>query len=221
LAIQLSDIYRNPNVGIFSKANESFLLMPVAYSEPKSERLASLLGVKLIHASVGGTRLLGPLVAANSNGVLLSRFAEEDELIMLKRETGLNVERLDSPYTSVGNLVAVNDFGAVAGDLFAAKEIRQMKEVFGVPVETGTIAGFSQVGAVVAASNAGALAHPRASEDDLKWIQEALHVGCDVSSINGGVPFVSSGIVVNSRAAVVGTSTTGPELFILGKAFKV
>jgi translation initiation factor 6 len=55
----------------------------------------------------------------------------------------------------------------------------------------------------------------------LRWLKEALHVGCDVSSVNGGVPFVSSGIVVNSRAAVVGTSTTGPELFILGKAFKV
>jgi translation initiation factor 6 len=221
LTVQFSDIYRNPNVGIFSKANEKFLLMPVAYSEPKAERLASLLGVKLIHASVGGTRLLGPLVAANSNGILLSRFAEEDEVIMLKRETGLNVERLDSPYTSVGNLVAVNDFGAAAGDLFTVRETKQMKEVFGVPVETGTVAGFSQVGAVVAASNSGALAHPRASEEDLKWLKGALRVALDVSSINGGVPFVSSGIIVNSRAAIVGTSTTGPELFILGKAFKV
>ena len=195
--------------------------MPVAYSEPKSERLASLLAVKLIHASVGGTRLLGPLSAANSNGILLSRFAEEDEIIMLKRETGLNVERLDSPYTSVGNLLAVNDSGGAAGDLFSPKEVRQMEDVFGVPFETGTVAGFFQVGAVVTASNSGALAHPRASEEDLKWLKEALHVEVDVSSINGGVPFVSSGIMVNSRAAVVGTSTTGPELFILGKAFKV
>jgi translation initiation factor 6 len=221
LTVHLSDIYRNPNVGIFSKASEKFLLMPVAYSQPKSERLASILGVKPIHASVGGTRLLGPLIAANSNGIMLSRFAEEDEVIMLKRETGLNVERLDSPYTSVGNLVAVNDHGAVAGDMFTAKETKQMEEVFAVRVDTGTVAGFSQVGAVVAASNSGALAHPRASEEDLKWLREGLHVGCEVSSINGGVPFVSSGLIVNSRAAVVGTSTTGPELFILGKALKV
>jgi len=221
LSVHLSDIYRNPNVGIFSKANEKFLLMPVAYSEPKSERLASLLGVGLIHASVGRTRLLGPLIAANSNGVLLSRFAEDDELAMLKRETGLTVERLDSPYTSAGNLVAVNDFGAAAGDMFSTKEAKQIRDVLGVPVETGTVAGFSQVGAVVAASNAGALAHPRASDEDLKWLKEVLHVGCEVSSINGGVPFVSSGLVVNTKAAIVGTSTTGPELFILGKAFKV
>ncbi len=195
--------------------------MPVSYSQPKSERLASLLGVNLIHASVGGTRLLGPLMAANSNGILLSRFAEEDEIIMLRRETGSNVERLDSPYTSVGNLVAVNDSGAAAGDMFSDRELKQMKDVFGVPVETGTVAGFSQVGAVVTASNSGALAHPRASEEDLRWLKEVLRVECDVSSINGGVPFVSSGVIVNSRAAVVGTSTTGPELFILGKAFKV
>ena len=221
MAIHLSDIYRNPNVGIFSKANEKFLLMPVAYSEPKAEKLASLLGVKLIHASVGGTRLLGPLLAANSNGILLSRFAEDDEVGMLKRETGLNVERLDSPFSSVGNLVAVNDFGAAVGDLFSGDTIKQIREVFGVPVSTGRVAVFYQVGAVVTASNSGALAHPRASEGDLKWLNEALKVSCEVSSINGGVPFVTSGILVNSRAAIVGKSTTGPELFILGKAFKL
>ena len=221
MAVHISDIYHNPNVGIFSKATERALFMPVAYSEPKSERLASLLGVKLIHASVGGTRLLGPLMAANSNGILLSRFAEEDEIIMLKRETGLKVQRLESPYTSVGNLVAVNDSGGVAGEMFSEEEVRQMKDVFGVPVVTGRVAGFSQLGAVVSASNNGALAHPRASDAELKWLRESLRVECEVSSINGGVPFVSSGIIVNSRAAIVGTSTTGPELFILGKAFKL
>ena len=221
MAVHLSDIYHNTNVGLYSKANEKFLILPIAYSEPKSTRLASLLGVKLIHGSVGGTRLLGPLMAANSNGILLSRFAEDDEIIMLRRETGLNVERLDSLYTCVGNLIAANDFGAVASDVYSADETRQIKEVLGVPVSTGRVAGYYQLGAVVVAANAGALAHPRATEDELKWLKEALHVDCDVSSINGGVPFVSSGILVNSRAAIVGTSTTGPELFILGKAFKV
>jgi translation initiation factor 6 len=221
LGVHLSDIYRNPNIGIFAKGNEKILIMPVAYSELKSERLATLLGVKLIHGSVGGTRLLGPLMAGNSNGLLLSRFAEDDELLMLRRETGLNVERFDSLYSSVGNLMAVNDHGAAVSDEFTGAEVRQIKEVFDVPVEKGRVAGYYQLGAVVSASNSGALVHPRATEEDLKWVKEALHVDCDVSSINGGVPFVGSGVLVNSRAAIVGTSTTGPELFIVGKAFKV
>jgi translation initiation factor 6 len=221
LGVHLSDIYRNPNIGIFAKANEKVLVMPVAYSELKSERLAALLGVKLLHASVGGTRLLGPLMAANSNGLLLSRFAEDDEIAMLKRETGLNVARLDSLYSSIGNLVAVNDYGAAVGDVFSGAEVRQIKDVFGVPVEKGRVAGYYQLGAVVAASNKGAMVHPRAAADELQWVKEALRVDCDVSSINGGVPFVASGVLVNSRAALVGTSTTGPELFMVGKAFKV
>lgn len=221
MGVHLSDIYRNPNIGIFSKANEKVLIMPIAYSELKSERLASLLGVKLLHASVGGTRLLGPLMAVNSNGLLLSRFAEDDEIIMLKRETGLNVERFDSPYSSVGNLVAVNDHGAAVSDEFSGAQVKQIREVFGVPVEKGRVAGYYQLGAVVSASNRGALVHPRAAEEDLRWVKEALHVDCDLSSINGGVPFVASGVLVNSRTAIVGTSTTGPELFIVGKAFKV
>jgi translation initiation factor 6 len=221
LAIHIYDIYRNPNVGIFSKASEGFLVLPIAYSAPKSEKLASLLGVGLVHGSVGGTRLLGPLMVMNSNGMLLSRFAEDQEVGAYRKTTGLRVERLDCPFTSVGNLIAANDKGGVVAPVFSSSEVRQIQDVLGVPVDRGTVAGYYQLGSVVAVTNLGALTHPRATEDEISWLKDALKVDCEVSSINGGVPFVASGVIANSRAAIVGTSTTGPELFILGKAFKV
>jgi translation initiation factor 6 len=221
LTIHIYDIYRNPNVGIFTKVSESFLIMPVAYSKPKSEKLASLLEVQLIHGSVGGTRLLGPLMAINSNGLLLSRFAEDEEVAHFKKETGLNVSRLDSRYTSVGNLIATNDRGAAIANVFSSTEAKQIADVLGVPVEKGSVAGYYQVGSVVVASNSGALAHPRATEEELSWLRAVLRVDCEVGSVNGGVPFVASGVQVNTKGAIVGTATTGPELFILGKAFKV
>ncbi|GBC74631.1 hypothetical protein HRbin05_00675 [archaeon HR05] len=34
------------------------------------------------------------------------------------------------------------------------------------------------------------------------------------------MPFVSSGIVANSKAVVVGSLTTGPEMVMLSRAFK-
>ena len=46
-------------------------------------------------------------------------------------------------------------------------------------------------------------------------------LGVDIvpATINGGIPFVSSGILANSNAVVVGNLTNGPEIMMLTRAF--
>ncbi len=39
-------------------------------------------------------------------------------------------------------------------------------------------------------------------------------------TVNGGVPFLSSGIVANTKSVVVGNLTSGPELIMLSRIFK-
>jgi translation initiation factor 6 len=43
----------------------------------------------------------------------------------------------------------------------------------------------------------------------------------DVGTINCGVPYVGTGLLANSHAAVAGSMTTGPEMFIIGNALDV
>jgi translation initiation factor 6 (eIF-6) len=42
-----------------------------------------------------------------------------------------------------------------------------------------------------------------------------------VGTINCGVPYVGTGLLANSYAAVAGSMTTGPEMFIIGNALDV
>jgi translation initiation factor 6 len=39
-------------------------------------------------------------------------------------------------------------------------------------------------------------------------------------TVNGGMPFLSSGVVSNSKAVVVGNLTSGPELIMLSRIFQ-
>lgn len=220
MPIHLYNIYRSPNIGIFAKANENHLFLPMGYSPRKAKKLASLLGVKFVYTSIGGARVLGPLMAMNSNGILVSRFIEDEEINRIQKATGLRVERFDSKYTSVGNLMVVNDKGALIADILSKKEARQVETILEVQVETGRIAGYFQVGSTAFATNRGALIHPRASEEELRRVSDVLKVDVDMGSVNGGVPFVSSGLIGNSKGVITGTLTTGPELFIIGKVFK-
>ena len=110
----------------------------------------------------------------NNKGIVLSRLADDDEISMLRHETGLNVDRLNSRFTSVGNLISSNDRGAVISDVFGEESTKTIQDVLGVPVKRMRISGYVQVGAMISATNSGALVHPAASEEEINIIREAL-----------------------------------------------
>jgi len=219
IPIHLFDVYRSSNIGIFIKSNDKYVLVPRGLTPTKLERIESYLQNKTLQVSIGGSRLIGPLSAMNNNGIVLSRLADDDEINMLRHETGLNVDRLNSRFTSVGNLVATNDRGAVISDVFGEESTKTIREVLGVPVKRMRISGYVQVGAMVSATNSGALVHPTASEEEIGIIRESLGLEPEPATVNGGIPFISSGFVGNSKSIMLGSQTRGAELIIVGRAF--
>lgn len=221
LGIHKLDIYRSCNIGIFTKANDSVVLVPSGLADTKTEQLASFLNAKAVSASVGGSRLLGPLIAMNNKAILVSKLADDYEIDALGKETGLRVERLESRFTSVGNMISANDHGAVISSAFSRETAALISEILGVPVRQLSIARYIQAGSMVAASNSGAIVHPAGTEWEIEQVGEILKVDVEACTVNNGVPYISSGIILNSKAAVVGSLTSGPELMILSRALKL
>jgi translation initiation factor 6 len=219
VAIHLFDIYRSPNIGIFMKTNDNFCLVPRGLAASKEEKIESLLNVEAVQISIAGSRLLGPLIAMNNKGIIVSRLADDEEVAVLNKTTKLRVEKLDSRFTSVGNLISANDRGAVASDMFNDESLRKIEETLDVPVKRMRISSYVQLGAMVSATNQGALVHPIASESEIEHVRRMFRVDPEPATLNGGVPFVSSGFVGNSKAILLGNLTRGGELVIIGRAF--
>ena len=220
MAIYRYTAYKTPNIGIFAKANDGIILVPFGFAETKTRKLAEYLQAKEVYSSVAGTRLLGPMTVMNNNGILLPSIASDDEVQLLKKSSGLNVERVESRFTAIGNLIATNDNGAVASPLLDGELDGQIQDVLGVPVHSMSIGSFVQAGSMIVATNGGAGVHPKASEDEVRTISEVLQVPAEPVTVNGGVPFLSSGIISNTKAVVVGSLTSGPELIMLSRIFK-
>ncbi|MFI5404842.1 MAG: translation initiation factor IF-6 [Candidatus Gagatemarchaeaceae archaeon] len=215
------DIYRSVNIGVFLKANEKFVLVPKGLAETKTRKLSEALGVEAVPASVGESRLLGPLVTMNGNGILVSRLAGSNEMAEIKSATGLNVSRLDSKFTAVGNLVAANDKCALVSPVLDSRATSQVRDVLGTEVQTMAIGDYYQVGSLVVATNGGAAVYPGLDEQEVARIGSLLGVDAHPTSVNRGVPYVASGLVANSKNAVVGSQTTGPELVFITRALSV
>lgn len=215
------DLYKSPNVGIFAKSNDKLVLLPHGYAETKIKKITEILDVEPLFVSIAGNRIIGPMVVLNNNGMILPSTASDDELVYLKRLTGLNVTKLDSKYTAVGNLISSNDKGAIVSPLFKNELDKQISDVLGVEVHTMSIADLNQTGSIVVSTNNGAAVHPRATEEEVEIISSVLKVEVEPLTINGGIPYLSSGMIWNSKSLIVGSLTTGPELIMLSRSFKM
>lgn len=215
------DVYRSPNVGIYAKCNDNFVFIPNGYATTKVKNLCEFLKTDHVFTSVANTRLLGVLMVMNNNGILLPRNSLEEEVVHLKKSTGLNVDILDTKYTAIGNLICVNDKGGIMSPLIPSEYVKKVEDVLGIEVIRKKVAGYYQSGAMAKANSHGGIIHPETEEEDVKAISQVLGVELEPATINGGSPFVSSGILANNRSMVVGSLTNGPELVMLTKAFKV
>ncbi len=215
------DLYKSPNVGIFAKSNDSVVLLPYGYAETKTIKLIDYLEVDPIFVSIAGNRIIGPMVVLNNNGMILPSLATDDEITYLKQMTGLNIARLESKLTAIGNLITANDYGAIVSPLFNGEFDKQIEDILGINVYTMSVAGFNQTGSMIVSNNQGAAIHPKASEKEIETISSVLKVDVEPLTINGGIPYLSSGIICNSKSLVVGSLTTGPELIMLSRGFKM
>tara|TARA_B100002003_G_scaffold70923_1_gene66132 strand:- start:198 stop:863 length:666 start_codon:yes stop_codon:yes gene_type:complete len=213
------DVYSGPNIGIYTKVNNQFVFVPNGFAKTKAENLANYLQTDYLTISIANTRLLGILAVLNNHGMLLPNTCSQEEIDHLKKHTDLNIKLLDVKYNALGNLICVNDKGGIVSPTIDKKYVKEIEDVLDIEVLQKKIAGFYQVGAVMSATSNGGIIHPLTDEDDVNTFSNILGVKIEPATINGGIPFVSSGILANDNAIVVGTLTNGPEIMMLTSAF--
>jgi translation initiation factor 6 len=221
LTVYLSSIVSSVSIGVYSLATEKVVVVPKAVPLKIAKRTAEWLEVKLIHTSIAGSILAGALSCANSNGILLPLSICEEEIATIQSGFAGNVTVMETKKTAYGNLVLANDYGAVVDPRFKESTIKKISQTLGVEVVKAEIAGLPYVGSLAVATNKGVLAHPLLKDDERKVLERVLKVPVDVGTINCGIPYVGTGLIANSHAAVAGSMTTGPEMFIIGNALDV
>jgi translation initiation factor 6 len=209
------------SIGVYSLATDKFVLIPKSVPLDKAQKTADWLKAPLIHTSIGGSLLGGALASANSNGIILSSFTRQEEIDAIKTVFQGNVTVMESRKTAFGNLVLANDKGALVDPRMAESVKKQVSNALCVESVPGRIAGLTYVGSLAVATNKGVLAHPLLKEDEKKVLEDVFKVPVDVGTVNCGIPYVGTGLIANSHAAVAGSLTTGPEMFIIGNALDV
>ncbi len=194
--------------------------MPPKTSNSQIRTLEDALKAPVVKTSLSGTSLLGVYAAANSNGIFLPNIVSDEEVKTISK-VAENIVQAKSRQNAFGNLVLVNDRGAIVAEtLFREKyAIRKLRDALGVEVVVGSIAGLPYVGSLASVNNKVALVHPERSDEEAELVANVLKVRVDSGTVNRGSPLVGEGMLSNDAGVVVGGLTAGPELMIISNLF--
>ncbi|HSV49120.1 MAG TPA: hypothetical protein VLH35_02305, partial [Candidatus Acidoferrales bacterium] len=145
MTVYLSSIVGSPSIGVYSLATELMVMIPQVVPDDKAKEYADWLNVPLIHTSVSGSVLIGSLVCANSNGLLVSNSIRNEELERIKAVFKGNITVMDTKKTAYGNLVLANDKGAVVDPRFKPNDLKLIQDTLGVEAIPSEIAALPYV----------------------------------------------------------------------------
>lgn len=220
--IHLESFFGTPEVGLFALPTDEICIVPPQLKPRQRRLIQDALGVEVIATTLAGSFLISPMAAGNSNGLILSVMALEEEVEAIRKKThDLNIHILRSKYTAVGNLILANDKAALVSPLLRKKEAEEIGDALGVEVVKGRIAGRPYIGSLAVITNQGGLIHADATDEEERTLSQLFKVDIYVGTVNDGVSFVRSGIIANTRGAIVGSLTTGPELMNISRALGV
>ncbi len=212
---KLLSIHGIPLIGLYIRLTENAAVLGVRDRNIESI-LKEELDVDVVQTTIAGSELVGAMAAANSNGILISRYVRKKEVEKLSRifEVGI----VDTKMTCLGNNICLNDFGAVVHPEIEKRVIERVSEFLDVNVSTGTIGGIKTVGMSAVVTNKGGLINPNSKEWEIKKIKEILKVEVETGTVNFGSDMVGTGLVANTKGYIAGRDTTGFELGVIEEA---
>jgi translation initiation factor 6 len=209
----------SPYLGVYLRVGENIGFAPPTLPNPLARDLERLLGIRIVRTNAFDCEVVGAMVAANSNGIVVGDEIDREARRFLEEVAAVTVIR--HRQNAMGNNILANDSGAIVHPEFSNEAVHQLARALNVPVERGTVAGLGTVGMAGVATNRGVVLHPKATDHEVAAVGSRLGVPVHRSTANFGVPIVGACVVANSRGFVVGRPTTPVEIVHLQDGFGV
>jgi translation initiation factor 6 len=209
--LELLDFNENPNLGVYCRANDNIAFVCKGLSKKVKSRIELVLDVKLVELSIADATIIGSLLTFNSYGAVVTDFVDEDTIKIIK-DQGLEVCIITDKLNAAGNDILVNDNGALVHPDLKDSSIDDIKQTLKVPVHRGTISELKTVGMAAVVTNKGLLCHPKVTDEEKSVLKDVFNVNVMIGTVNHGSPVIGSGLVANSKGAIIGNLTTGIEM---------
>ena len=224
MALVQKDLFNSPYAGVFCATNDNLTLVPPGIPEDDMEELSEALSTKLEIITLGGSRVLGTLIAMNNSGILVSNIVTDLELekfSKISKSYNINFGVLPDRSNAIGNNFLVNDSGGFSNERLGKRAKDKAEDILKVNLVSQSINDMDTLGMIGCITNKGGLYHPDISSSEKEKMEEVFQIELMEGTVNFGLPLVGAGIVANSNGAVCGRQSTGVELGRMEEALKL
>ncbi|MFX1302346.1 MAG: translation initiation factor IF-6 [Promethearchaeota archaeon] len=223
MSILRAQIFGKSLIGVYLSANNCYVLYPPTMLNHLLKKFKNIFEEPFYPLTINNSNLLGVYSVSNKYGIIVPHIIREDELNNLKSymNESIQIGILKSIDNAFGNLVLCNDNGAIISS-FLKPYKTEIEDILNVEAVVYEFANYYLPGSISLANNYGCLVHPLSTDDEINYISSVLKVDeVDVSTVNRGVPYLSSGAIVNDKSGIFGVDSTGPELMRLTSVLKL
>ena len=224
MALLQKDLFNSPYSGVFCATNDLVTLVPPGIPEDDMEAISEALGTKVEVITIGGSSVLGTLIAMNNKGVLVSNLITSLELEKLEEITAtlaLNLGVLSERSNAIGNNLLLNDSGGFCNERLSKQSKVEAEKIFEIAITSQSLNGMDTLGMIGSVNTKGGLCHPEISDNEKEVMEKVLKVPVMEGTVNFGMPLVGAGVISSSKGAICGRQSTGVELGRVEEALKL
>ncbi|MFV2015390.1 MAG: hypothetical protein ACC656_08190 [Candidatus Heimdallarchaeota archaeon] len=218
MSIELVEFEGNSNIGLYSVSTDNFAIIPDSMPVKFANAIERVLKVKTFSFTMDPS-VIGALIVVNRNGILLSSILSLDvEIAMKEQFPELIIQRFDFNYFAFGNLIVSTDKITLISPMIPEKQRLIIENTFDTEIIITQLNNSDLVGSMIVTNSLGAVISPLV-ENEIQDIYDYLGVEkIEVSTVNKGAHFPSSGIICNSKGALLGKFSTGLETIAITNA---
>lgn len=208
------------DIGVYTTLTNTYCLVPHAASEnyySVFEAECEDYNMPVVRTHIAGAKVVGSCTVGNRHGLLVPATTTDVELRHLRNSLPdtVIVQRVEERLSAFGNVIACNDYVALA-HMDLDKETEEIiQDVLKVEVFRTTVNNELLVGQHCVFTNRGGLVHPSTPVKEINSLSQLLQVPLAPGTINSGSSKLAAGILVNDFLGFVGYDSTATEIAVL------
>jgi len=210
MGISTLDINGSDQIGVHLARVGDVVFHSIELDATMIETIESAMQLETAAVSIGGSNLVGSLLAGTSKGLAVADIASENDIDSLTSYGDVIV--MEGGVNTAGNLVMCNEKGAIVSPSVPEQGLELLAEVLRVDVAAVSVAGQDVVGSLGLCNDQGCLLHPDVTTLEVETISNVLGVPAMVGTVAFGSPYIGAGAIASNNGALVGAQTTGPEM---------
>ena len=218
MSVELVEFEGNANIGLYSVLTDRFAIIPDSLPIKFTKTIERVLKVETFSFTVDPS-VIGALIVANEKGIILSSIVSDDVLESMKQEfPELEIQRFEFDYLALGNLIVTTNKKTLISPLIPVNQRTIIENTFDTEVIVTKLDNSNLVGSLIVTNSLGAVISPIA-ENDIQDVQDNLGIDTiEISTVNKGARFPSTGILCNANGALLGKFSTGLETIAITSA---